>query len=191
MVHIPEAQYPHDLPDGCYHYDTDDADRYRLPRNLQDDYIVALNADTPPAWRAATAVGQAPIVMSEAMQTRGMILLARRDNLRVSAENAQLRAEVQHLQANPPPAPAPAQGQGPVINMPPRRDTVRLPNPDKFTGVPNEKGVYQPEPRDFKRALLHYMEAQEEEFGYALTEARKIVIASTFLDRNAGMWYDQ
>ncbi|KZV58986.1 hypothetical protein PENSPDRAFT_695564, partial [Peniophora sp. CONT] len=95
-------------------------------------------------------------------------------------------AEIQCLQAQLAAAQTPAAPPAPVPRL-----NIRLGTPHTFTGVSNDKGVYDPTPRDFVRNARNYIFAQEKQTGVTLGDVNRIMMLSTFLDQSAAMWYEQ
>ncbi|VDC04060.1 unnamed protein product [Peniophora sp. CBMAI 1063] len=93
----------------------------------------------------------------------------------------------QQSQLNAPPQPIVVQ-QAPG----PQCSHIRVHAPRTFSGVSNDKGVYNPTPRDFVWNMRNYLVAEEEEAaGNPLTDHNKIVLVSTLLDQSVAMWYEQ
>ncbi|VDC06326.1 unnamed protein product, partial [Peniophora sp. CBMAI 1063] len=92
----------------------------------------------------------------------------------------------QQAQLNAPPQPIIVQ-QAPG----PQRLHIRVHAPRTFSGVSNDKGVYDPTPQDFVWNVRNYLVAEEEAAGNPLTDHNKIVLVSTLLDQSAAMWYEQ
>lgn len=109
---------------------------------------------------------------------RGVAFLALR-------ENRDLTAQVVALQNAPPPQAPPA----PAAAAP--RTHTRAHAPTVFTGIPDDKGKYDPTPRDFARVMLNYIHAQEAANGVTLSENHRICLASTYLAGDAAEWYEQ
>lgn len=63
--------------------------------------------------------------------------------------------------------------------------------PRTFSGVSNDKGVYDPAPRDFVCNVWNYLTAEERDAGNTLSEIVKIVLTSTLLEQSVAMWYEQ
>ena len=111
------------------------------------------------------------------MSFHAQVLTPERRARDLQAELNQLRAHI----AAAPPAPAPP---------PPCPQAVRIPAPRTFLGVPNEKGAYDPKPRDFTRSVQHYLLAQQRELDTTFDDERCILLTSTFLEQLAATWYD-
>ncbi|KZV59116.1 hypothetical protein PENSPDRAFT_695420 [Peniophora sp. CONT] len=93
-------------------------------------------------------------------------------------------AEIQCLQAQLTAAQAPAAPALPRLN-------IRLGTPHTFTGISNDKGVYDTTPRDFVCSARNYIFAQEKQTGVTLGDVDHIMMLSTFLHQSAAMWYEQ
>ncbi|VDC03959.1 unnamed protein product [Peniophora sp. CBMAI 1063] len=92
----------------------------------------------------------------------------------------------QQAQLNAPPQPIIIQ-QAPGLQC----SHIRVYAPRTFSGVSNDKGVYDPTPRDFIRNMRNYLVAEEEAAGNPLTDHNKIVLVSMLLDQSTAMWYEQ
>lgn len=181
MPHIPITAYPAGLPDGAYHLDADHRNTFRLPYTLDDDYLIYHQTvpatDTAAAWMgwvATEALGEDEVLVTAEMQRTAVLI---RKDRRIQ----ELEADLEEAQT----APAPT-----AIAAAPRYK-INLGTPAVFTGVKNEKGLYDPTPRDWTRNMRRYLVAQEEQSGTSLASHLKILIASTFLDKTATAWYDR
>lgn len=175
MPHVDPANYPVNLPIGASHEDADPTDVYRLPLSLDDDYYISYDTASS-TWKKTTAPGVALTAITEVQELRGMAMAAIR-------ENRDLDRRLQTLQN----APAPQQ----VAAAAAPRSTIRIHAPRAFTGVANDKGVYEPTPRDFVRNVRNYLNAEQNAANNVLNDDRKIIITSTLLDQSAAMWYEQ
>ncbi|VDC06995.1 unnamed protein product, partial [Peniophora sp. CBMAI 1063] len=184
MPFVDAANYPADLLQGGFHIDADDADDYRLPRTLANDLLIwkETNADTGVVtWWARTNVRLAPVPLSADARANAVIVAKDRQ-----IRDLQQTVVNQQAQLNTPPQPIVVQ-QVPG----PQRSHIHVHAPRTFSGVSNDKGIYDPTPRDFVRNVRNYLVAEEEAAGNPLTDHNKIVLVSTLLDQSAAMWYEQ
>ncbi|KZV59045.1 hypothetical protein PENSPDRAFT_695498 [Peniophora sp. CONT] len=180
MPHVDPANYPTDLPEGVFHIDTDDTDDYRAPHSLDHDYILWAEEDVVThtnKWWYRTSGRATPLLLDNTFAA----IMSRVSKERRIRDQA---AEIQSLQAQLPAAQAPAVPAATRLN-------IRLGTPHTFTGITNDKGVYDPTPRDFVRNAQNYIFAQEKQTGVTLGDVDRIMMLSTFLDQSAAMWYEQ
>lgn len=178
MPHVPPSSYPPNLPKGAFHLDADHAFTYRLPRTLDEDYIIYflnIQATESTAARIGWAAIEAPGFPEQQVTTEMQLEAV---SLGKDRQIQQLQARIMTQAPAAPPIAAP-------------RFKIALGTPTVFTGVRNEKGLYDPQPRDWTRNIRKYLMAQEQESGMTLAEHRKILIAATFLDKSATTWYEQ
>lgn len=186
MPHVDEANYPTDLPDGGFHLDHDDEHDYRFPRTLDHDFLLYRAhrvLDNSTYWAVRENARSTPRELTATEEIDGPILLRDRRIRDLAAQAAALRAQ---LAAAPPPPN--------IIVQPPQgapRSHIRIHAPRTFSGVTNDKGVYDPTPRDFVRNVRNYLIAEERAAGNMLTEENKIIMTSTLLEQSAAMWYEQ
>lgn len=183
MPFVDRANYPIGIPDAAFHLDTDDVDDYRLPCTIGTDYILYQDLDTamPPVlqWYIRTSARGTPTLLMNdpANHTKDV------------AKDCRVRdqgAEIQRLQAQIAVMPTP------VVAVPPTpRVNSRLGTPHTFTGITNDKGIYDPTPQDFVRNVRNYIFVQERQTGTRLSDVDHILMISTFLDQSAAMWYEQ
>lgn len=186
MPHVDPANYPTDLPDGGFHLDHDDEHDYRFPRTLDHDFLLYRAhrvLDNSTYWAVRENARSTPRELTATEEIDGPILLRDRRIRDLNAQAAALRAQ---LAAAPPPPN--------IIVQPPQgppRSHIRIHAPRIFSGVTNDKGVYDPTPRDFIRNVRNYLIAEERAAGNVLTEENKIIMTSTLLEQSAAMWYEQ
>ena len=185
MPFIDPANYPAGIPEGGFHLDQDDEHDYRLPHDMDHDlllyqttgtdgvtrWVVQNNARTNPRAPTADELAAAPNLMKD------------RRIRELTAQAAALQAQ---LAAAPPP---------PVVNVQTpaaqQRSHIRVHAPRTFSGVANDKGIYDPTPRDFVRNVRNYLTAEQQAASNVLTDENKIILVSTLLDQSAAMWYEQ
>ncbi|KZV58910.1 hypothetical protein PENSPDRAFT_695666, partial [Peniophora sp. CONT] len=181
MPRVDPANYPADIPEGGFHIDADDVDDFRLPSGLDTDVFLFQEARTDGSlqWKIRENSCTASHTPSTAQLTAAAGFAKERRIRDQAAEIQSLQAQLAAAQtAAAPPAPVP-------------RLNIRLGTPHTFTGISNDKGVYDPTPRDFVRNVRNYIFAQEKQTGVTLGDVERIMMISTFLDQSAAMWYEQ
>ena len=164
---------------GGYHHDTDSNTTYRLAKSLTDDYYIG--KDTNGDWFATLGVGQPPIPITDAMMMAGIHFFGVRERQRLTAQVQAQQTVINTMQQNPP---APA-------GIPQARQQTRHHTPQVFTGQPDDKGVYDPTPRDFTRTMWNYIDACEKANNNTLMgEGMRVVTAGTYLAGPAAEWYE-
>ena len=183
MPHVDPTNYPTNLPEGAFHLDTDEVDDWRLPRSLDHDYVLWQEnyGDGPLRWVIRENARSPSFEPSPAILAAAATLARDRRIRTLESENRNLQQRL----ASPPTASSTA-------NTPTtaHRASVRIGTPRVFSAVPNDKGEYDPTPRDFVRSVKNYLSAHATE-GIDLPDERQITIIATFMDQAAAMWYEQ
>ncbi|KZV58890.1 hypothetical protein PENSPDRAFT_695697 [Peniophora sp. CONT] len=181
MPYVDPANYPADIPEGGFHIDADDVDDFRLLSGLDTDVFLFQEARTDGSlqWK----IRQNSCTVSHTLSTAQLTAAAGFTKERRIRNQA---AEIQRLQAQLAAVQTPAAPPAPVPRL-----NIRLGTPHTFTGITNDKGVYDPTPRDFVRNAQNYIFAQEKQTGVTLGDVDRIMMLSTFLDQSAAMWYKQ
>ena len=186
MPYVDPANYPASIPEGAFHLDQDDEHDYRFPRTMDHDFLLYLAQrvlDQSTYWAVRENIRTNPRELSAAELAAGPMIMRDRRIRDLTAQAAALQAQ---LAAAPPP---------PVVNVQAPaaqpRSHIRVHAPRTFSGVANDKGVYDPTPRDFVRNVRNYLTAEEQAANNALTDENKIILVSTLLDQSAAMWYEQ
>ena len=146
-------------------------------------YLAQRVLDQSTYWAVRENIRTNPRELSAAEIAAGPTIMRDRRIRDLTAQTAALQAQ---LAAAPPP---------PVVNVQAPaaqpRSHIRVHAPRTFSGVANDKGVYDPTPRDFVRNVVNYLTAEEQAANNALTDENKIILVSTLLDQSAAMWYEQ
>ena len=186
MPYVDPANYPDGIPEGAFHLDQDDEHNFHFPRTMDHDFLlyhVQRVLDQSLYWAVCENVRSGPRELSAAELAAGPTIMRDRRIRDLTAQAAALQAQ---LAAAPPP---------PVVNVQAPaaqpRSHIRVHAPRTFSGVANDKGVYDPTPRDFVRNVRNYLTAEEQAANNALTDENKIILVSTLLDQSAAMWYEQ
>ncbi|VDC06999.1 unnamed protein product [Peniophora sp. CBMAI 1063] len=180
MPFVDAANYPADFPQGGFHIDADNEDDYRLPRSLDNDLLIwkETNPDTGAVtWWMRTNARHSPQHLTA--DARANAISIGKDQMICDLQQTVVN---QQAQLNAPPQPIVVQ-QVPG----PQHSHICVHAPHTFSGVSNDKGVYDPTPRDFVHNVRNYLVAEEEAAGNPLTVHNKIVLVSTLLDQSAAM----
>ena len=178
MVHLPRDQYPNNLPEHVYHHDLDPVSMFRLAKDIDNDYYVQWwerqDTNLPDEWAAYETPLDGPVPISEPMKRRAQIIMKDR-------QIRDLQQQVANAPVQPPPPPPP------VVNT--ERNQIRAHAPTAFSGIPNDKGEYKPEAREFVREMQSYIDAQEVDT--YLSEDKRMAYAMTYLTGEAAVWIEQ
>ena len=174
MVRVERANYPAEMVDGAYHHDLDPANIYRYPVTVDTDWLCFFSTPEGAAGRWVVQDGDGNVVaVTIDMRRQSPILLRDR---RIRELEQQLGGI--HITAS-----VPEQTQVPA------RDQTRARAPDTFSGIPDDKGELEPEPRAFVRQMRKYIDAQE--LQAPLTENKKMTYAKTYMVGDAAVWLEQ
>ena len=179
MPYVDPTTFPADIPEGAWHLDADDVEDFRLPRTLDTDFLLFQEARTD-----GTLVWKIRENSRVAAHTPSTTQLAAAASFAKDRTIRTLQAQLAASQAQAAQAPAPAGVPGAA-----RPQTVRLPLPRAFMGVPTKEGVYDPSPRDFTLSISQYMHNQQQELNEVFTDERKMRLFAGFLDQAASRWY--
>ena len=176
MVRVERADYPAEMVDGAYHHDLDPANIYRYPVTVDTNWLCFFHMPEGAAGRWVVQDGDGNIVaVTNDMKRQSPIIL--RDRRIQELEQQLGAATAAAIIPTLTPAPAPA------------RDQTRARAPDTFSGIPDDKGELEPEPRAFVRQMRKYIDAQE--LQAPLTEYKKMTYATTYMVGDAAVWLEQ